>query len=66
MLYVLTRGADIGTFEFGMIYFTTALPFLGSGIIVSLVISRPSSAWTAFTSSICSARPAVVSRWCCC
>jgi hypothetical protein len=39
MLYVLTRGADIGTFGFGVIYFTTALPFLGSGIIVSLVIS---------------------------
>jgi hypothetical protein len=39
MLYVLTRGADIGAFDFGMIYFTTALPFLGSGIIVSLVVS---------------------------
>jgi hypothetical protein len=39
MLYVLTRGADIDTFDFGVIYFTTALPFLGAGIIVSLVIS---------------------------
>lgn len=39
MLYVLTRGAEIGTFDFGMIYFMTAMPFLGSGIIVSLVIS---------------------------
>jgi len=40
MLFVLTRGADIGTFELGVIYFATALPFLGSGIIVSLVISE--------------------------
>ncbi len=39
VLFVLTRGADIGTFDLGVIYFTTALPFLGSGIIVSLVIS---------------------------
>ena len=39
MLYVLTRGAEIGTFDFAVIYFATALPFLGSGIIVSLVIS---------------------------
>ena len=37
---MLTRGAEIGNFDFtGMIYFMTALPFLGSGIIVSLVIS---------------------------
>jgi len=39
MLFVLTRGADISTFDLGVIYFTIALPFLGSGIIVSLVIS---------------------------
>jgi spermidine synthase len=39
-LYVLTRGADIGTVGLGLIYFTTALPFLGSGIIVSLAISE--------------------------
>ncbi len=39
MLFVLTRGADIGTFELGVIYFATALPFLGAGVIVSLVIS---------------------------
>ncbi len=39
-LFVLTRGADIGTFELGVIYFTTAFPFVGSGIIVSLVISE--------------------------
>ena len=40
MLFVLTRGAEIGTFDLGLIYFTTALPFLGSGIIVSLVIAE--------------------------
>ena len=40
MLFVLTRGADISTFDLGVIYFATALPFLGSGIIVSLVISE--------------------------
>jgi hypothetical protein len=38
--FVLTRGAEIGTVALGMIYFTTALPFLGSGIIVSLVIAE--------------------------
>jgi hypothetical protein len=40
VLFVLTRGAEIGTLELGVIYFVTALPFLGSGIIVSLVISE--------------------------
>ena len=40
MLFVLTRGADVGTVELGVIYFASALPFLGSGIIVSLVISE--------------------------
>jgi hypothetical protein len=38
--FVLTRGSEIGTLALGMIYFTTALPFLGSGIIVSLVIAE--------------------------
>ncbi len=40
VLYVLTRGADIGGFALGVIYFTTALPFIGTGIIVSLAISE--------------------------
>ncbi len=40
VLFVLTRGADIGTFELAIIYFTIALPFIGSGIIVSLAISE--------------------------
>lgn len=40
ILFVLTRGADISAFELGVIYFVDALPFLGSGIIVSLVISE--------------------------
>ena len=40
VMFVLTRGAEIGTFEMGVIYFTTALPFLGSGIIVSLAIAE--------------------------
>ena len=40
LLFVLTRGTNVRTFDFGLIYFTTALPFLGSGIIVSLVISE--------------------------
>ena len=39
-MFVLTRGAEVGTFDLGVIYFTTALPFLGSGIIVSLVIAE--------------------------
>jgi hypothetical protein len=38
--FVLTRGAEIGTVALGVIYFTIALPFLGSGIIVSLVIAE--------------------------
>lgn len=40
VMFVLTRGAEIGTFDLGVIYFASALPFLGSGIIVSLVISE--------------------------
>jgi len=40
VMFVLTRGAEIGTFDLGVIYFTTALPFLGSGIVVSLVIGE--------------------------
>jgi spermidine synthase len=40
VLFVLTRGADIGAIELGIIYFTTALPFIGSGIVVSLAISE--------------------------
>jgi hypothetical protein len=39
-LFVLTRGAEVSTFELGLIYFITALPFLGSGIVVSLVIAE--------------------------
>lgn len=38
--FVLTRGAEIGTFALGVIYFASALPFLGSGIVVSLVIAE--------------------------
>ncbi len=40
LLFVLTRGAEVGTVEFAIIYFVTALPFLGSGIILSLVIAE--------------------------
>src|SRR5271165_6366337 len=40
VMFVLTRGAEIGTFDLGAIYFATALPFLGSGIVVSLVIAE--------------------------
>jgi hypothetical protein len=40
VMFVLTRGAEIGAFDLGVIYFTTALPFLGSGIIVSLAIAE--------------------------
>lgn len=40
VMFVLTRGAEITPLELGLTYFTTALPFLGSGIIVSLVISE--------------------------
>ncbi|HWE50232.1 MAG TPA: hypothetical protein VG273_10605 [Bryobacteraceae bacterium] len=39
-VFVLTRGADVSTLELGLIYFVTALPFLGSGIVVSLVIAE--------------------------
>ena len=42
VMFVLTRGADVTTFDFGVIYFTTALPFLGSGIVVSSASSRTS------------------------
>jgi hypothetical protein len=40
VLVVLTRGTDIGTFDLALIYFTNSLPFIGSGIIVSLVINE--------------------------
>lgn len=40
VMFVLTRGAEVGVFELGMIYFASALPFLGAGIIVSLVIAE--------------------------
>jgi len=40
MMFLLTRGANISTFDLGVIYFTASLPFLGSGIIVSLVIAE--------------------------
>ena len=39
LLFLLTRGVDPRPLDLAVIYFTTALPFLGSGIIVSLVIS---------------------------
>ncbi|MDP9053058.1 MAG: hypothetical protein M3N93_01955 [Acidobacteriota bacterium] len=39
LVFVLTRGAEVGTFDFALIYFTIALPFLGSGIIVSMAIA---------------------------
>lgn len=39
-LFVLTRGVDVGTLELGVIYFATAMPFVGSGMIVSLVIAE--------------------------
>ncbi|MES1260636.1 MAG: hypothetical protein ABUS49_02785, partial [Acidobacteriota bacterium] len=40
ILVVLTRGAEVGTFDFALIYFTNSLPFIGAGMIVSLVISE--------------------------
>jgi hypothetical protein len=40
VLVVLTRGADITTFDLALIYFTNSLPFIGAGIIVSLVINE--------------------------
>ena len=39
-LFVLTRGSEVSAFELGLIYFVTALPFLGAGIVVSLVIAE--------------------------
>ena len=40
VFFVLTRGAEVGTVELALIYFTAALPFIGSGIVVSLAISE--------------------------
>ncbi len=40
LLVVLSRGADVGTFDLALIYFTNSLPFIGAGVIVSLVISE--------------------------
>jgi predicted membrane-bound spermidine synthase len=39
VMVVLTRGATVTFFDFALIYFTAALPFLGAGAIVSLAIS---------------------------
>ncbi|MEP6714335.1 MAG: hypothetical protein ABJC09_02100 [Terriglobia bacterium] len=38
LMVVLTRGAEVSTFDFALIYFTNSLPFIGSGMIVSLTI----------------------------
>ena len=40
LIVVLSRGADIGPAEFALIYFANSLPFIGAGIIISLVISE--------------------------
>src|SRR5258708_7425110 len=40
LLFVLTRGATVGNLEFALIYLTGALPFLGTGIVVSLAINE--------------------------
>jgi hypothetical protein len=40
LVFVLTRGADVGTLDLGLIYFAAALPFLGSGVIISILISE--------------------------
>jgi hypothetical protein len=40
VLVVLSRGTDVSTFDLALIYFTNSLPFIGAGIIVSLVISE--------------------------
>ncbi len=40
LLLVLTRGANVSTLEFALIYVADALPFLGAGIIVSLAINE--------------------------
>ena len=40
LVVVLSRGADIGPAEFALIYFVNSLPFIGAGIIISLVISE--------------------------
>ena len=40
LLFVLSRGAIVGNFEFVLIYLTAALPFLGAGIVVSLAINE--------------------------
>ena len=66
LLFVLTRGADVTTFDLGVIYFATALPFLGSGIIVSLVISEGIERVDRIYFSIFSAPREVASPWCSC
>jgi hypothetical protein len=40
VFFLLTRGAEMDALELALIYFTTALPFIGSGIVVSLAISE--------------------------
>ncbi len=40
LVFVLTRGVDVQRFELAMVFFITALPFIGTGIIVSLAISE--------------------------
>jgi spermidine synthase len=40
ILVVLSRGTDVSTLDLALIYFTNSLPFIGAGIIVSLVISE--------------------------
>ena len=37
---ILSRGNNLGAWDYALVYFTTALPFFFSGIIVSLAISE--------------------------
>ncbi len=40
LLFILSRGANVSTLDFALIYIACALPFLGVGMIVSLAINE--------------------------
>ena len=64
LIFVLTRPADFGNGTLALVYFASALPFLGAGAIVSLAISETiERVDRVSTSSTCWAPPAAV---CCC
>jgi len=65
--FLLSRPAEVDTWQLAAVYLASAVPFLVSGIVLSLAISEGISGSIASTSSICLARRSdVCCSWGCC